>query len=168
MGGQIGEALAQQADQAANQKQQQPGAPEPEKLAAAADEVRQATTLMEAASLKLSQATEDAQSMSVDLEPPLEDEKTAIEHLANAIALLTPPQQGDPQDQEDQKDKGEDGEDGEKGEKGGEGKQGDRKPEGDMSQSELERRLRALRENEANRRREREKQPRTGGVEKDW
>ncbi|HVV83300.1 MAG TPA: DUF4175 family protein [Kofleriaceae bacterium] len=108
----IAQALAQQAD-AASQGGAQGGPPggddqpSPQAFSEAAGEVRNARTSMQDASDGLSKAKEVSATMSYNLQPVLEAEKQAKEHLENALRLLTPPpkqQDGDQQkDQKDQK-----------------------------------------------------------------
>lgn len=166
----LGEALAAQADQAAAAPAQPGGAGgDADRLAAAADEVRQGTARMEAAATRLGEAAA-ATAMSVDLEPPLADQAAAIEHITRAIELLKPPEEQPPEDQEQKeqeqnKDEGEQGDEPPKPEPGK--GQPPPRPDEKLSQAEVDRRLRAIREREDERRRDRRRQ-RGSDVEKDW
>ena len=108
-----------------------------------------------------------------DLAPPLDDQLLALEHIEKAILLLQPPKQDDQQknqdggdqDQDQDQDQNQDQDQDQNQDQNQDGKQGEQRPQ---AGSDLDDRLRALRENEANRRRDRERKPRTGGVEKDW
>ena len=159
LGSQLAEALAVQADQAAKQQGQ---ADAGERLAAAADEVRQGSARMESAATRLADAGSNAATESVDLEPPLEDQAAAIEHLARAIAILEPPKED--QQKKDQKEQ----EQKEQQDQQQPQQQDQPQPsQQELSQSEVDRRLRAIRERETERRRRREGSERID-VEKDW
>lgn len=144
----LAEALARQADTAAaaaDPQAQQSAEP----LANAATEVRGAAGRMRDAGAVLSDAVQYADVRSTDLEPALEDQVAAMEHLENAIRLLQPPspkqQQGDqqqpqPQQQDDEQ----------------------------MSQRQALRRLQAIRDREAERQRRNREMSKPDPVEKDW
>ncbi len=162
----LGEALAQQArtstPEASPDKADTPGPPGAEQAAAAAEaaaeaaeEVRAAAGRMHAAGAVIDDAVERAASMSPDLEPALADQRTAIEHLENAIRLLQPPQEGDGDSETQQA-----------GAQAGQAQQPD-DPER-MSQRQALRRLQAIRDRDAQRQRERQDAGRPEPVEKDW
>lgn len=176
MGRQIAEALATQADQAqaspgGASKARRGGAtidPDAgEKLGAAADEVRQAAARMEAATSKLGDAASNAGAMSVDLEPPLADQAAAIEHLARAIQILEPPEQK--QQNKDQQQQQQQQQDQQKQDQQQQQQQQPQAGDQDLSQNEVDKRLRAIREREAERRRQRRnQQQRRVEVDRDW
>ena len=116
-----------------------------EQLSAAAEEVRAAAGSMQAAGVGLADTTERTASASPDLEPILSDQLEAMAHLENAIRLLQPPQQqqnqGDGQDEQQQQ------------------QQEQRRQEEEMTQRQALSRLQAIRDREAERRRNREQQP---------
>ncbi len=161
MAQEIGEALAQQADQLAQAPAQPaaPGQPDPAEQARvfgqAAEEVRAAVAAMVPALDTLGKAQTAAQS--VDLAPVLDDQQQALEHLAAALRLLQPPP---PQDQQQQDQQQQDQQ------------QQDQQQQQQQDQQEqsAERRRERVREQEAQRRREREQRPRAGDdpVERDW
>jgi len=171
----IASALAAQAD-AANQQQgnpqpgnpqpgnpqqgqpQQGGGPSPQALGQAAGEVRSGLASMQDASTTLTQARDQAQQMSYDIGPALEAQKTALEHLENALRLLTPPPKPDPQKPDQQKP---------------DQQQQDQQKQDQQQQQQqqsADEQLRQVREREAQR--EREKRERAPGgndpVDKDW
>ena len=91
-------------------------------------------------------ARDSASAEAADLEPTLEHQLAAMEHLENAIHLLEPPSQ-QPQDEQEQQ----------------------QQPEEQISQRQAERRLQEIREREAERQRRREQQrTERDPVEKDW
>jgi hypothetical protein len=105
----IAEALAKQADAGAKGSQAPGGQNEPQdqakKFAAAAGEVRQATTDMAEAKAGLDKAGSAKQSVSLD--GTVKSEGKAADHLEAALKLLQPPpkkndQKQDPQDQQKQ------------------------------------------------------------------
>ncbi len=158
----LGEALAQQArtspPEASPDEADTPGAPGAEQTAAAAEaaaeaagEVRAAAGRMHAAGAVIDDAVQRAASMSPDLEPALADQRTAIEHLENAIRLLQPPQQGDGDGETQQAGQAQQPDDAER-----------------MSQRQALRRLQAIRDRDAQRQRERRDAGRPEPVEKDW
>ncbi|MDX2088583.1 MAG: hypothetical protein SFX73_12080 [Kofleriaceae bacterium] len=101
----IAEALAAQADAAGKQQGQppQPGAPDAKALAGAANEVRLAHGEMLDASGTLTKAR-DTKTSSERLDPALDSQAKAIEHLKAALALLQPPQNGKDKKQQQQQD----------------------------------------------------------------
>jgi hypothetical protein len=105
----IAEALAAQADEAGKQQGQppQPGAPDAKALAGAANEVRLANGEMTEASRTLVKAR-DTKTSSERLDPALDSQAKAIEHLKTALQLLQPPPKGGKdkkqQQQQDQSD----------------------------------------------------------------
>ena len=164
LGDELAAALAQQAD-AANTAAQ-PNAADAstapadpaagERLANAADEVRKASGRMLAAATMLADGAERAKTMSPILEPALEDQLAAMEHLENALKELVPPEQR-------QQPQGEDGQQGETGEAQPEAAEDEQ-----MSQRQALRRLQAIRDREAERQRNRADHAAEDPVEKDW
>lgn len=152
----LGEALASaieaQADQAIAAAQDEQGKEAADKLQRAAPEVRAAATALRGAGGLLAEARDHAATMSIDLEPTLAGQQTALEHLENALRILEPPKPQDDKDDQDDQD------------------QQEQQSQDQVSQQEAQRRLQQIREAEEERRRERrERQP--GGqapVEKDW
>ncbi len=140
---QIAAALAEQADASAANPQQQGQDPEAgARLAEAATEVGDASAAMTAALAGLGEARDP--TMSHDLQPILDEQSLAIEHLANAIRLLEPPEDDkqEPQEQDSEE---------------------------QVSQQQAKRRLQDIREREAERKRERRHNtPPPDPVEKDW
>ncbi len=141
--GQLAEALAEQADAAA----QSQGGQGAEELAGAAAEVRGAGGEMWDSVGLLTAARDSASAEAADLEPALEHQLQAMEHLETAIRLLEPPSQQQQQQEQQQQ----------------------QQPEEEISQRQAERRLQAIREREAERQRRREQQrTERDPVEKDW
>ncbi|MDE0036705.1 MAG: hypothetical protein OXU77_03975 [Gammaproteobacteria bacterium] len=162
VGDQLAAALAQQAD-AASAQPNAGGAPtasvDPavgERLALAAEEVRKAGGRMLSAATMLADGARRATTMSPDLEPALEDQLAAMEHLENALRELVPPQ---PRQQQQEGDRQQD-----------EGQQAQPQPGEDeqMSQRQALKRLQAIRDREAERQRRRAAQSLEEPVEKDW
>ncbi len=191
----IAQALAQQADaagQGGGQAGGGQGQPSPQAFAEAAGEVRNARTSMQDAGDSLTKAKDQSAAMSYNLQPVLEDQKQAKEHLESALRLLQPPQQQgdqDPEDNKDQKDqqdpKDQKGQQDPKDQKGQQPQdpkdskdpqdQQDQQQQGqpsDQPQSadEAERRLQRVREREAQRQREQQERQRFPNepVERDW
>ena len=157
------EEQAEQAEQAAAQPTQ-PGAQNgAEQLAAAAVEVRSAVGAMAAARNNLGEARDQLGTMSVDMEPALEAQPQAMEHLQKAIELLNPPQHND-QDQQDQ-DRDQDQQDQDQDQDQPEQPQHQDEA---MSAQEAQRRLQRIRDREAERDRRRRKPAQQEPVEKDW
>ncbi|MCY4014106.1 MAG: hypothetical protein OXG82_15490 [Gammaproteobacteria bacterium] len=126
------------------------------RLAEAAGEVRQAGGRMQSAAAALADAVGRAANMTPELEPALDDQTAAIEHLENALRTLSPPNQ-------DQSDEGADGQQ----------QQAQAQPqqseEEEMSQRQALRRLQAIRDREAERQRRRQEDDAVSQpVEKDW
>ncbi len=153
----LGDALAtafeQQADTAA-QSQDPKAQAQSEKLGEAAQEVRSGALTQASVVDLMAEVSQALGVSSVDIEPTLESQKTAIGHFEKALSILSPPPpQQDPKDgQQDQS----------------QGSQGAQKQE--VSKGQAERRLSAIRERENERARRRNKQNRTAPepVEKDW
>jgi hypothetical protein len=144
LGKAVAEALAAQADQAGNASE--PQAKQAQKqLADAAEEVKKAHGAMSEATRLLREGDQHAQSLPVDLEPPLEQQKQALAHLEAAIRILEPPQENQQQKQNQQQ-----------------------QDEKQLSQEQAARRLQAIREREAERQRKRQPAGRPEPVEKDW
>jgi hypothetical protein len=165
LGQEIADALAKQAD-AAQQQQQQPqqGAqqqgPDPKALADATDEMKQAVTSMQGASTGLGDAQKEAQTASVDLQPTLDDQQKALEHLENALRLLQPPPK---QNQGDKNDK-------DKQQQQQQQQQQQKKQQDDASAQEAQRRAQQVRDNEQKREEKRREQQRSQPepVDEDW
>lgn len=169
IGDALAEALAAQADAAAATPQDATGtATEPpsqaseqarqaaERFAEAAAETRKASGRMHSASTLLADAEQRAGAMSPELEPALDDQLAAVEHLENALRALAPPS-GDNQQQE-----------GESGDAQQPQPQQQAAEEEQMSQRQALRRLQAIRDREAERQRRREQRMQPQPVEKDW
>ncbi len=172
----IAKALAEQADAAAAAQAQAPagqggqgapapsGGPTPQQIREAAGEVRNGLTSMQDAAETLVKATDTSQKQSFDLQPGLDQQQSAIDHLENALRLLQPPKQNKPQDQkqapppqdpEDQKDPKD--------------QQQQQQQQQDQSAEDAQRRLQQVREREAQRDRERRQRPQPPEpVDKDW
>ena len=149
-------ALAELADQSAQNPQPQEGGPPP-KFAEAAEEMRTANPHLAGAKEELSNASEQAATASVSLDPSIEQQDKALEHLRAALALLKPPKQQDQDQEQDQEENKEQ-----------EQQQDEQKPE-DMSKQQAEQRLQEAREREDERRRKQKaQQPTADTVEKDW
>ncbi len=156
MGQAIAKALAEQADAAAAQPAAgapgqpggQPAQADPEaadKLAKAAEEVDQATTDMTSAAALVKDALDP--NVSHDLQPILDKQSSALDHLAAALAILKPPeQQPDQKQQQKQKQESQD----------------------QVSQQQAQRRLQKIRDDEAKRKRDRQQMSKPEPVEKDW
>ena len=179
--GQLGDALAQalarQADAASAQAAQgadaqapaAPGAGDEQataaetmaaQLAEAATEVRKAGGRMAGAAATLADGAARAATMSPELEPALEDQIKALDHLENALRALSPPD-GEQQDQQSGGDQG-----GEQAQ--AQQSQGDEGMEERMSQRQALKRLQAIRDREAQRQRRRTDAVGSEPVEKDW
>ena len=159
MGDQLAAALAQQADAVAQPNttgQAAPGDPAAgERLAKAAEEVRKAGGRMLSAATMLADGAGRATTMSPDLEPALEDQLAAMEHLENALEELVPPQPG--QQQQDDQQQGD-----------GQQAQPESGEDEQMSQRQALKRLQAIRDREAERQRRRTATSSPEPVEKDW
>jgi hypothetical protein len=165
--GELAGALEQQADAASGaQPGQQPGQPSPEemakKLAEAAVEVRSALEQMSAASANLTEARDKAGQMSIDLSPALAQQPKALEHLANAIQILQPPQQK-PQEDQEQNEQKEQQQDQQQDQQDQQQQQDE-----NLSQQEAQRRLQRVRDREAERQKRQAAPTRQEPVEKDW
>ncbi|MEE9226637.1 MAG: hypothetical protein V3U66_02775, partial [Acidobacteriota bacterium] len=142
-------ALARQADDSA--EDEDPRARESqEALAEAATEVRAAAGRMLDASGVLVEAVELADVQTTDLEPALEAQIRAMEHLEEAIRLL----RSSSQDREQQQ--------------GQQPQQQQQRGDEEMSQRQASRRLQAIRDREAERQRRNRQQEPPEPVEKDW
>ena len=144
----LAEALAAQADQAqAAPEGGDPQAKQAQKtLSDAAEEVRKAHGALAGAARILKDAEKQAQAMSFDLEPPIEQQKQGMGHLEAAIRILEPPQENQQQNQ----------------------KQNQQNQDQQISQEQAARRLQAIREREAERQRKRQQPQNPEPVEKDW
>ena len=126
-------------------------------LAQAAEEVRKAGGEMQSAAAQLADAAGRAGAMSPELEPALENQIAAIEHLENALQALSPPDQdgqneGTGEQQQQAQPEAQDEAEGER-----------------MSQRQALRRLQAIRDREAERQRRRQGEDASSEpVEKDW
>ena len=170
LGDALAEALAKQADAAPVTPQHAPGTANQvpsgpseearqaaERFAEAAAETRKASGRMHSAGALLADAEQRAASMSPELEPALDDQRAAVEHLENALRALAPPD-GDQQQRD-----GDDG-DGQQPQP----QQQQVAEEDQMSQRQALRRLQAIRDREAERQRRREDRMQPEPVEKDW
>lgn len=167
LGDALANALAEQADAAAAQPIDEAAAaqeadaekPASERLAEAAAEVRKAGGLMHSASAVLNDAAPKAATMSPELEPALDDQVAALEHLENALRALSP--EGERNRQQQQQDQGES--------EAQQAQQAQQEPsEEQMSQRQALRRLQAIRDREADRQRRRANPTAPEPVEKDW
>ena len=161
LGDALADALAQQSDAAAENAQGAPAEASQEagaQLAEAAAEVRKAGGRMHGASATLANAAERAGAMSPELEPALEDQLAALDHLQNALRALAPPDSQ--QNQSGQQSSGDNQQ------------QAEQQPdpqEEQMSQRQALQRLQAIRDREAERRQRRNQQAsQQAPVEKDW
>ena len=142
-------ALAEMADQAAGQQQGPPTNEDGENaFALASEDMRLASASMTSATDILGR---DAEKLApADLEPASENQREAIDHVLQAIARLQPPQggEGDP----NEGDSGDDAQD---------------ENDSQMTRRQALQRLQAIRDREAERRRQRGS-ARPEAVEKDW
>ena len=143
----LAEALAKQADDAAA-SQDKKAAEQADRLGRAADEVRQAAAAMHQAQDTMTRARDDASSMSVDLKPAVEQQPIAMQHLEEAIKILEPPKQQPKDDKQQQNQQ--------------------QQQQQQVSKDQAARKLQAIREREAKRRKEKRGQPQTQSVDKDW
>ena len=165
LGDALADALARQADAAAAAPPPEGGEPDPtgqeaaERLAEAAAEVRKASGRMHGASATLTDAAKRAGAMSPELEPALEDQLAALDHLQNALRTLSPPQNQQNQNDQSQSD----------GDNQQQAQQQASPEEEQMSQRQALQRLQAIRDREAERRQRRNQQGmQSTPVEKDW
>lgn len=145
----ITDALGKQADAA---QKQQPD--EAKKLAAAADEVRQAIGDMTDAHGTLDKAATAKQSVALD--PGVKSEQKAIEHLENALKILQPPQKNDQKQDQQKQDQQ---------------KQDQQKKDQQQQPQQQQQGGAGQRARDEDAKRQREKQQREGGtdpVDKDW
>ena len=113
MGQAISDALAHQADEAAKGGQAggqgaSQAADQAKNMTAAVEEVRQAVTEMQSAKGTLTQTKDAAAGVSVDMQPALDSQGKAIEHLNNALRLLQPPPKKNDKDDKNNKDQKQD------------------------------------------------------------
>lgn len=155
----IASALAAQADAAAQggATPPAPGAPSPETFGQAATEVRTALGAMQDASATLTQARDQAQQMSFDMNPALASQATALEHLENALRLLQPPPPEQDQPQQDQQQQDQQQQDQQQQDQ----QQQDQQQQ--QQQQSTEQQLQQLREREAERQRDRRERERERG-----
>jgi hypothetical protein len=151
LGEALSQALSEQADAAAasqDPQAQQAAGP----LKQAAPEMASAAERLGEAARLLLEGKEQASVGSYDLEPTLQSQQAAMEHLENVLRALQPPQE-QPEQQQDQQ---------QQQPQGGEEEQ--------VSQRQAERRLQAIRDRDAERERERQRRQRNQpeAVEKDW
>ena len=165
LGDALANALAQQADAAAAQPPEAAAAqdaatqrPASEQLAEAAAEVRKAGGRMHGASAVLNDAAPKAATMSPELEPALDDQVAALEHLENALRALAPPDGQRNQQQQQQSE----------GQSQAQQQQPQPSEQEQMSQRQALRRLQAIRDREADRQRRRANPTTPEPVEKDW
>ena len=166
----IAETLARQADAANTQAASAPDADgeqaaeanaeqAAERLAEAAEELRKAGGRMHSAAAILGDAATRAQNMSPELEPALDDQLKALDHLDNALLALSPPDG----EQENQNSEGEGQEAQQQAAQARQGSEEER-----MSQRQALKRLQAIRDREAQRQRRRGEAASREPVEKDW
>lgn len=166
----IAETLARQADAASTQAASAPDADgeqaaeanaeqAAERLAEAAEELRKAGGRMHSAAAILGDAATRAQNMSPELEPALDDQLKALDHLDNALLALSPPDG----EQENQNSEGEGQEAQQQAAQARQGSEEER-----MSQRQALKRLQAIRDREAQRQRRRGEAASREPVEKDW
>ena len=127
-----------------------------QRLAEAAKEVRQAAGRMARATATLDDAAVRAATMSPELEPALEDQLAALDHLQNALQSLQPPS--------GQEDRG----DGQSNQQQAMPQREQGAEEERMSQRQALKRLQAIRDREAQRQRRRANATQPAPVEKDW
>ena len=154
-------ALAQSADAAEPPTSGDPAANEPaaaEALAKATTELRAGATHMHGANAIMAAAAEAAAAASPDLAPALDEQVAAIERLENALKLLQPPRQDD----------GGDNGGGQAGQQQAQEAAPQPDEEERMSQRQAMRRLQAIRDRDAQRRRDRRETHPPDPVEKDW
>ena len=113
---------------------------------------------MAAAKATLDDAAVRAETMSPELEPALEDQLAALDHLQNALQALAPPP-----GQDDQADDG-----GQSGQQQATPQRDQSTEEERMSQRQALKRLQAIRDREAQRQRRRADATQPAPVEKDW
>ena len=146
---QLQNALVQMAEQAASQQNAHTGEDEENPFALAAEDVRLASAAMTSAADILGR--DAAKLAPADLEPASTNQRDAVEHIAQAIARLQPPQHND---------------------SSGDGESGDDanaqdEDDAQMTKRQALQRLQAIRDREAERRRQRDV-ARQEPVEKDW
>ena len=154
-------ALSQSADAAEPPTPDDPAANEPadaEALAKATTELRAGATHMHGANAIMAAAAEAAAAASPDLAPALDEQVAAIERLENALKLLQPPRQDD----------GGDNGGGQAGQQQAQEAAPQPDEEERMSQRQAMRRLQAIRDRDAQRRRDRRETHPPDPVEKDW
>ena len=154
-------ALAQSADAAEPPTPGDPAANEPadaEALAKATAELRAGATHMHGANAIMAAAAEATAAASPDLAPALDEQVAAIERLENALKLLQPPRQDD----------GGDNGGGQAGQQQAQEAAPQPDEEERMSQRQAMRRLQAIRDRDAQRRRDRRETHPPDPVEKDW
>ena len=153
---------AQQPDAAGDAEDAAAQAQAAERLAEAAAEVRKAGGLMHGATALLTDAASRAATMSPELEPALDDQVAALEHLEAALQALSPPQ--------DQSDQGQNQEQqqSESQQQAQQPQPSEQEQQEQMSQRQALRRLQAIRDREAERQRRRGSSSTPEPVEKDW
>ena len=168
LGDTLAEALAKQADAAAATPEDasappQDAQPAAERLAEAAAETRKASGRMHAAGTLLADAAQRAGTASPELEPALDDQLAALEHLENALRALAPPS-GDNRQQED----GSSDDNQQQQQQQAQQQAGQAEEDEQLSQRQALRRLQAIRDREAERQRRRNNLMQPEPVEKDW
>ena len=131
--------------------------PDAEALAKATAELRAGAAHMHGANAIMAAAAEAAAASSPDLTPALDEQVAAIERLENALKLLQPPRQDDG-----------DGGDQQAGAQAAQEAAAQPDEEERMSQRQAMRRLQAIRDRDAQRRRDRRAAAPPDPVEKDW
>jgi hypothetical protein len=165
----IAQALAEQADAAAQAGEQPPGqGPSPEKIAEAAQAVRDAVGQMQEAGTQLTTARDQAQQASYDLQPVLDVQAKALEHLEEALRLLQPPPPPDQNQQKDQQQQDQQQQD--QQQQDPKDQQQQQQQQAGEDADEAARRMQQVRDAEAQRRREQKERERAqpDPVDKDW
>ena len=159
MSGELAEILKKQAEeieqQGAGQPQQQ-GGPDPAEMA---QRYREASSELQAAATVMRQVQTDLSASEPMFTESIEEQKTALEHIAKALELLQPPQQQQQQqqqqnqDQQDQQDQAQ-----------------QQQQQQKMSKEQAEKKAQQIRERDRERRKNREAKQAAGmkTVEKDW
>lgn len=156
---------AQQPDDAGDAEDAAAQAQAAERLAEAAAEVRKAGGLMHGATALLTDAASRAATMSPELEPALDDQVAALEHLEAALQALSPPQDQSDQGQNQEQQQSEGQQQAQQQQPSEQEQQGQQEK---MSQRQALRRLQAIRDREAERQRRRDSSSTPEPVEKDW
>lgn len=161
MAGQLAEILQKQAEeiekQASGQPQQQ-GGPDPAEMA---QRYREASSELQAAATVMRQIQTDLSASEPMFTESIEEQNTALEHIAKALELLQPPQQQN-QDQQNQDQQNQDQQN--------QDQQQQQQQKQKMSKEQAEKKAQQIRERDRERRKNREAKQSAGMkiVEKDW